>query len=155
MQLDLSGNQLCGINAFGRGTYTAEGITAIAEALKVTGSLTSLNLWNNKIGDEGAAAIAKGLSNNGSLTEINLKNNSLGQEGWCVIFDALRDSPQSKISKWDLCNQGINPSIAKSLAAYVAVTGSLTKLDLKYNSLDESAKAALRAAARPVLKLDL
>ena len=69
MQLDLSGNQLCGINAFGRGTYTAEGITAIAEALKVT--------------------------------------------------------------------------------------GSLTKLDLEYNGLDESAKAALRAAARPALKLDL
>ena len=69
MQLDLTGNELCGINHRGEGTYTAEGITAIAEALKVT--------------------------------------------------------------------------------------GSLTKLDLEYNQLDESAKAALRAAARPALKLDL
>ena len=42
MQLDLSSNQLCGINIFGEGTYTAEGITAIAEALKVTGSLTKV-----------------------------------------------------------------------------------------------------------------
>ena len=45
MQLDLSSNQLCGIidTWKGRqGTYTAEGITAIAEALKVTGSLTKV-----------------------------------------------------------------------------------------------------------------
>ena len=42
MQLDLSNNQLCGINSRGQGTYTAEGITAIAEALKVTGSLTKV-----------------------------------------------------------------------------------------------------------------
>ena len=42
MQLNLSGNQLCGINYHGQGTYTAEGITAIAEALKVTGSLTKV-----------------------------------------------------------------------------------------------------------------
>ena len=70
MQLNLSGNQLCGINYRGEGTYTAEGITAIAEALKVTGSLTELKLDYNGIGSEGAIAIAKGLSDNGSLTEV-------------------------------------------------------------------------------------
>ena len=36
-QLDLSNNQLCG-----RGTYTAEGITAIADALRVNGALTEV-----------------------------------------------------------------------------------------------------------------
>ena len=59
---------------------------------------------------------------------MNLKGNRLGEEGWCVIFDALRDSPQNKIAKWDLSSEGINPTIAKSLAAYMAVTASLTEV---------------------------
>jgi len=40
--LDLSNNLLCGVTTFGSGTYTAEGITAIAEALRVNGALTEI-----------------------------------------------------------------------------------------------------------------
>ena len=90
MQLDLSSNQLCGINYFGQGTYTAEGITAIAEALKVTGSLTELNLEGNKIGNEGAAAIAKGLSANGSLTKLDLEYNQLDESAKAALRAAAR-----------------------------------------------------------------
>ena len=42
LQLDLSSNELCGLDWLGEGTYTAEGITAIAKALKVTASITSV-----------------------------------------------------------------------------------------------------------------
>ena len=42
-QLNLSNNQLCGLDAFGRGTYTAEGVKAIADALGVNASLTNLS----------------------------------------------------------------------------------------------------------------
>ena len=104
LQLDLSGNRLCGLYYDDDdglcGTYTSDGIMALSKALEVTGS----------------------------LTKINLNDNKLGQEGWCAIFDALCDSPQSKISKWDLSRQGINPTIAKSLAAYMAVSGALTSV---------------------------
>ena len=41
-QLDLSNNRLCGLNEYGHGTYTAEGITAIADALRVNGALTEV-----------------------------------------------------------------------------------------------------------------
>ena len=82
----------------------------------------------------------------GSLTSINLKSNRLGDEGWRAIFDALRDNPQNKITKWDLFNQGINPTIAKSLAAYVAVSPSLTKLDVSHNNLGADGEAALQKA---------
>ena len=58
-QLNLSGNQLCGIDIFGDGTYTAEGITAIADALKVTPSLTRLDVRDNSLGEEGEAALRK------------------------------------------------------------------------------------------------
>jgi microsomal dipeptidase-like Zn-dependent dipeptidase len=46
--IDLSGNQLCGIGTdydyYGneQGTYTAEGIKAIADALRVNGALTNV-----------------------------------------------------------------------------------------------------------------
>ena len=40
--LNLSSNQLCGLDYCGRGTYTAEGITAVADALRVNGSLTKV-----------------------------------------------------------------------------------------------------------------
>ena len=57
MQLDLSSNQLCGVNHRGEGTYTAEGITAIAEALKVTGSLTALNVRGNSLDESAKSAL--------------------------------------------------------------------------------------------------
>ena len=40
--LDLSNNQLCGVTSGSSGTYTTEGITAIADALCVNGALTEV-----------------------------------------------------------------------------------------------------------------
>ena len=40
--LDLSDTQLCGVTSWGNGTYNTEGITAIADALRVNGSLTEV-----------------------------------------------------------------------------------------------------------------
>jgi Ran GTPase-activating protein (RanGAP) involved in mRNA processing and transport len=97
--LNLSHNQLCGVNFMG-GTYTTKGITAIADALRVNGSLTSLNLSSNHFGAKGAAALAPALAAHGSLTSLDLSNNVLcGMTGICstytaegitAIFDALR-----------------------------------------------------------------
>ena len=81
-QLDLSGNTLCGINRYtGAGTYTAEGIKGIADALKGNASLTSLNLADNELcgldqygqgtyTSEGIKAIADSLKGNASVTEV-------------------------------------------------------------------------------------
>ena len=65
--------------------------------------------------------------------QVNLRRNRLGDEGWCAIFDALRENPQNKIAKWNLEDEGINPTIAKSLAAYMAVSVSLTECLLNQN----------------------
>ena len=166
-QLDLSGNALCGINRSGEGTYTVEGITAIANALKVTASLTVTDLRYNNLDTESAtmlAIIAKekrislcgigpdqteanlrgeafrrmgptdailltaDLAARASLTECNLRNNNLGVEGWTIIFNALRDSPSSKITTWDLSYEELNPKIVKPLAEYISVSTSLTSV---------------------------
>ena len=113
--LDLSNNLLCGVTTFGSGTYTAEGITAIAEALRVNGGLTALNLSNNDLEDEGVSAICKAIQSNKEtkLTSLNFKNNRISSVG------------------------------ANAVAAMVAVTGALTTLSLAQNMLGEEGTKAI------------
>ena len=80
--LNLGDNQLCGHDKYGRGTYTAESISAIADALRVNGGLTTIDLSENQlcgVNDWGIGsyttksitAIADALRVNGSLTEVS------------------------------------------------------------------------------------
>ena len=94
LQLDLSNNQLCGLTRDGKGTYTAEGITAIADALRVNGGLTSIDVRQNKIAGDGAVQLAAAVLGNlkiemfneipikemraNSLTELDLKGKGVG-----------------------------------------------------------------------------
>ena len=116
--LDLSNNALCGVakDPFGAGlsgTYTAEGITAIADALRVNGGLTSIDLsgnqlcgiWTDDDGDqhgtytaEGITAIADALRVNGALTECNLRlNYNMGEAGEALIRDAVQGKASFKL----------------------------------------------------------
>ncbi|KOO28689.1 hypothetical protein Ctob_002593 [Chrysochromulina tobinii] len=111
--LNLSKNQLCGLNFLGTGTYTAEGITAIAVALRVNGGLTSINLSENQLcgigtdwtgGEhgtytaEGITAIADALRVNGALTECNLRlNYNMGEAGEALIRDAVQGKASFKL----------------------------------------------------------
>ena len=54
LQLDLSHNELCGLDYRGEGTYTAEGVTTIADALKGNASITSVNVLFNGLDMESA-----------------------------------------------------------------------------------------------------
>ena len=56
-QLDVRNNQLCGLDFLGGGTYNAEGIHAIADALRVNASLTKMDLEYNGLGDAGKDAL--------------------------------------------------------------------------------------------------
>ena len=98
--------------------------------------------WNN-LGPEGAKALAPGLAANASLTECKLCSNNLRVEGWTIIFNALRDSPSSKITTWDLYNEGLGPEIAKALAEYISVSASLTKILVGGNGLGDEGTTIL------------
>ena len=79
LQLDLSNNQLCGIDHNGEGTYTAEGITAIADALRVNGGLTKLSLAeDDELGEEGTKAICEALEQNTTLKELDISGSKIG-----------------------------------------------------------------------------
>ena len=134
-QLNLSGNHLCGVDAWGQGTYTTEGITAIADALKVTAPITSLNLASNNLCDlcqhcgqnwgqhsgtkcqnggqwqpntAGVIALAEALKVTASLTSLIIHSNHLGDEGMGAIAIALKDSTVSQLASLDVRYNKIN-----------------------------------------------
>ena len=111
-------NQLCGINEYGQGTYTAEGITAIANALRVNGSLTKLSLAKNELKEEGTKAICKALKQNTTLKELDISG------------------------RWGVSNIG-GPAGVKHVAKMLGVNGSLTALDLSFNYLKDKGVSAV------------
>ena len=89
--LDLSSNQLCGIDDDGKGQYNAEGITAIADAL---GALTSVDLRGNWLGDEGWGAIFAAICGNkdSKIMSMDVSGENIGPAGVKLIAEALRTS---------------------------------------------------------------
>jgi hypothetical protein len=104
-QLNLSNNRLCGVSE--RGNYKAEGINAIADALRVNCGLTALNLSNNYLKDEGVNAVC----------------------------EAIQSNKETKLASLNFKDSGIGPGGVNAVAAMVAVTGGLTSLNLSSNDI--------------------
>ena len=105
-----------------------DGYALPIKKLKGTEPVESLDLSRKGLKVASAVVIASLISGNASMTECNLRQNKLGVEGWTIVFNKLRDSPSSKITKWDLFDEQLGPEIAKPLAEYISVAGSLTKV---------------------------
>jgi hypothetical protein len=121
-------NELCGLDGLGRGTYAAEGITAIADALRVNGGLTELSIYGNNVGDEGVDAICEAIKSNKDTKLLSL--NGIG-------------------------NNGIGPVGANIVAAMVAVTDALTRVDVRHNNIAGNGAAQLAAAVLGNLKIEM
>jgi hypothetical protein len=145
--IDLSGNQLCGIWTDWRGdqhgTYTTEGIIAIANAIRVnmsTSALTRVDVRQNNIAGDGAVQLAAAVLGNlkidvfneipikemraNSLTELDLNGKYFGVEGGMVV------------------------------AGLIPVMGALTVTNLLGNQLDaESAKMLAEVAKQKGISL--
>ena len=99
-----------------------KGAIAIAEALKVTSALTTLNLRDNMIGDIGAAAIADAIEGNAALTTLNLGNNLIQDTGAGALAQALKGNAVVTTLLLELGNRhnikdrSITDSITTSLA---------------------------------------
>ena len=85
--------------------------------------------WN-RLGAEGAAALAPALAANGSLTTVYLTGNKLGDEGWGAIFAAICGNKDSKIMAMDASSENIGPAGVKLIAEAfrTSVTGALMKV---------------------------
>ena len=112
--MNLAYNQLCGLDEDGDGTYTTEGITAIAEALKVTGSVTSLSTAYNTISGNGARQLASAV-----LAKPTLENFS---------GIPLKELRTDSLTTLDLSRKGLGMPEAMVLAGLLPVVGSVTSV---------------------------
>ena len=85
----------------------------------------------------------------------SLGGNQLKDEGVTIVCDALRNSKVSKLNELELWSNSITITGAKSVAAYLAVTASLTALDVGYNNLGDEGKALLQQAVQGRSGFDL
>ena len=109
--LDCSSNKLCGVDENGEGEYTVAGIQAIADALRVNTSLTSLSLSDNNIGDEGAKVLAA--AGVASLTSLNVSDNNIGHLGAIALVD--RAAASASLTELDLTGNSISVETANAL----------------------------------------
>ena len=74
----------------------AQGAAALAKALEVNASITTIDVASNKIGADGAAALAKALEVNASITNINLGDNQIGADGATACLLYTSPSPRDR-----------------------------------------------------------
>ena len=87
------------------------------------------SLSRNSLGAEGAAALAPALAANGSLTALDLSSNYLMDEGVSAVCQAIQNNKETKLTSLNFGYNGIGTVGANAVAAMVAVTGSLTKIE--------------------------
>jgi hypothetical protein len=100
-------------------------------ALAKNSKLTSLSLWENKVGDEGAKLIAGGLAKNSKLTTLDLSENRIGDEGAKLIAKGL--AKNSALTTLHLSTNEFGDEGAKAMAKALAKNSTLTSLDLREN----------------------
>lgn len=92
---------------------------------------------------EGVKAIADALRESGSLIKVLVGGNRLGDQGTTILCDALRESGVSKIQELSLYSNDTGPDGARAVAALCAVQASLTSLNLEWNKLGPEGAATL------------
>eukprot|EP00808_Paulinella_micropora_P020740 g14005.t1 len=93
------------------------GAKAIGDGLKVNASVTYVSLNRNQIGDAGAVAISKSVEVNQTLRELKLRNNRIGDDGAHAVGEALKDHPS--VTSVDLRDNDL--SVASGLALVAVV----------------------------------
>ena len=136
-QIDLSHNQLCGLDENGYGTYTAEGIKAIASAISVNASLTYCNVLESNIDNEAAQMLVK---------VVEHKDISLA-------------GLQPEQTTFDFYNIELKSSDLILLASDLSkrsVSGSLTSIDISHNSgMDQNIKVIDLLKERELISIGL
>ncbi len=130
--LDLSGNQICGVDASTEGVHTDEPIRALASVLAVTRSLMSINLSSNPLSTRGARALAAGLAASLTVTEVDLSHNELREEGTAALASLVAES--RSLLTLNLSHNQLGLHGARAFAPHLK-RARLTTIDLSCNSV--------------------
>ena len=137
-----------------------EDAEALAEALKVNSSITSLSLDHNKLGRQGGKAIAEALKVNTSITTINLCNLSgtmslngedlphgadccVGEDAAIEVAEALKIN--TSITDIQLDHNLLGAKGSKVLAEALTVNKTITSLNVNWNGMGEGGTAVAKA----------
>ncbi|KAI9312315.1 hypothetical protein DFJ73DRAFT_885788 [Zopfochytrium polystomum] len=122
------------------------GVKAIADALKVNSTLLSLSLKTNYFGLEGAKAVADSLIYNSTLESIDLCNNYCRDEGTKVIADALKRN--NTLQFIDLESNRIGYEGASAVADALKSNSALQSVSLARNNIGDKGAAAIADALK-------
>jgi hypothetical protein len=130
------------------------GLRLITSALLLAkgGSVASLDVSHNSIGDDGVRALVTGLKSASAsagaeapavgLAKLDLSWNSFGPRGGRYLAEGLKDTAVSSLSELRVSWNGLADRGARALGEALASNAALTLLDLEYNAIkDEGAKA--------------
>lgn len=194
MSLDLTGNRIgdlgaksilaalvgshCPISTLRLGLceLTAESGPFLADLLRFSDSLTSLDLCENCLGDTGVASILKspssllelrlcvneitsfgcksladwlGCVSGGSLRKLDLRANAIKTEGAIAVADAIERNQRLRLEQLDLSYNEIQESACDSLEKMIRRQGAAVKrLQLVGTRLGETGEKRLLAAAK-------
>ncbi|KOO21484.1 hypothetical protein Ctob_001958 [Chrysochromulina tobinii] len=123
------------------------GASSLAEALAGNSALRSIDLQRNDIKDQGAIGLAAALQVNGALQVVNLRFNEVGDAGATALGKALQSN--RSIVELHLGGNLIGPEGAMQLAASLEANSTLRTLNLRSNAiLDVGAVAIARMCKR-------
>jgi hypothetical protein len=77
-----------------------------------------------------------------------LSFNNLKDEGVGAICEAIQSNKKTKLASLNMGQNSIGPVGAKSVAAMLAVTGTLIECNLSNNDMGEEGKASIRFAVQ-------
>ena len=106
MYVDLLTDYRFPLHSLTNNSIDAKGGVAIAKALEVSASLTSLNIQENKLSDEGGIAIGNALGVNATLASLDLCHNGLDDQTKAKLRSAAKSTLDLK-GAGSACTQAI------------------------------------------------
>ncbi|KJE96730.1 hypothetical protein CAOG_07005 [Capsaspora owczarzaki ATCC 30864] len=119
---------------------------AIAEALKVNSTVTTVVLWYNQIGDAGAQAFAEALKVNTTMERLYLGGNLIGDAGAQAIAEALKVN--TTLPMLYLSDNQIQDAGAQAIAEALKVNTTVTVLGLDRNLIADAGAHAMAEALK-------
>ena len=136
------------------------GILALANALRVSPSLTSINLEDNKIGPEGAKTLAPAIRTSPSVTCLDVRSNGISGDGASQLSAAvlrnlkmekfneipIKEMRTDSLTTLDLSGKEVEVVGAMVVVGLLPVMASLTSINLVGNFMGVEGEALLREA---------
>ncbi|KAF9110697.1 hypothetical protein BGX30_007888, partial [Mortierella sp. GBA39] len=108
----------------------------VVSIIVANSTLFTLNLDDNKIGDNGAVALSEALKTNSTMTTLNLRHNRIEDNGAVALSEALKTN--STLTTLDLYYNSIGDNGAVALSQALKTNLTLTTLNLGSNGIGEN-----------------